>query len=351
MGGVIPSGKVPFLWRLINVRDRMGLSMPAFADMLRQSGVTGILIKLVEGRITFNQKDPALLEGFFEAMAGAGIEVHGWSYNYGDTNSERKSFGQSAMEVELSARVVDKFPIQSWVVNAEREFKKPDPIFSGLAPTPFVQEAEDLMSMYASALDIPIGFTSYKFPSMHNFPWLPFLEYSDYWVPQVYWQGATDPKAGANQMEASRLDWRNHGPRVGHVRPILYAGTMYKESNYPEPGLTWWPTPLQLEYFMDAVNALPKEYTLGISAWEIAEAHPRPELWEAFANFLWEDPDIPVPPDPPEDPELEALEKRVARLEFLFEELVIGLRDAIDPLIPPAEGYDKSLPETNYKPR
>lgn len=344
MSGLLPSGKVPFIWRLITIRDRLGLSMEAFANRCKAEGIEGVLVKLVEGRITFNQSDPALLDDFFNQMARVGIEVHGWSYNYGNTNSERKAFGQSAMEVELSARVVDKYPILSWCINAETQWKAPDN-----TPNPFFSEAEDLMSMYGGALDIPLGFTSYKFPTQHNIPWLPFLEHSDYWVPQVYWQGADGLDAPVDQLLRSREEWYNAGPRVGFIHPILPAGTVYKESNYPAPGLTWWPSPEQVTVFMDTIAGARKvtDTILGASVWEVSEPSSRPELWRAFGEYKWEEDPSP-PPEPV--PYLELLEKRVQRLEFLLEELIIGLHDAIDPLLP-REPYEKSLEETNIKPR
>jgi len=54
MAGKIPSGKTVFIWQLSEIKNTLGLEFSALADVLKEDGVNGVLVKAVEGRILFN---------------------------------------------------------------------------------------------------------------------------------------------------------------------------------------------------------------------------------------------------------------------------------------------------------
>ena len=344
--GKIPSGKVPFLWQLSGVRERMGLDMVAFANHLQANEINGLLVKFVEGRIKYNHKDMALLESFFNEMARVGIEVHGWSYNYGNTNVERTEFGQAQREAELSAEVVNQWPILSWSLNAEKEWKGPDG-----DPVPFEKQAQELINEYRSQLNIPLGLSSYKFPKYHNYPWKIFLSGVDFYMPQVYWQGVNGPDAGVDALAKSLDQWYEFAPEI---KPTIPAGTIYKESNWPSPGLTWWPTEEQVENFMQAVYNLDKNVFKGVSAWEIIQAVPRPELWDAFCSFKWDlsepqpepDPD-PQPEPQPEPIDLSGINQKLDDITGIVKDLEKNLASAYLDIM---EAISGSIPEPDPDP-
>ncbi len=292
--GKIPSGKVPFLWRVDELPDGEA-TIRNFVKALLDLGVRGILVKLVEGRLLFNNS--IKMDYLARACHEEGLELHGWSYNYGDTNFERKAFGQALREAVLSKQQAERFGVLSWTVNAERQFKSAD----GEA-TKFIPEARDLMMKYREHLDIPIGFTSYKFPSQHNLPWAEFISRSDFLIPQVYWQGDSAVNAGPTQLERSVREWSKY---MLPDTPIIPAGTVYRESNYPAVGFTWWPTEVQVLNFLNASKNFH-----GVSIWEMFQAKPKPELIDAFYNFEW-----PEPADPDPDPVPDNLVQRIEALE------------------------------------
>lgn len=306
MSGKIPSGKSIFVWTLERVIDRWG-SLEVFVTNLVLANTDAVLLKLVEGRLLFNQ---AHAEKFIQLCREAGIEVHGWSYNYGETNTWRENNDQTDIEAKLSAEMVVKYGLKSWIMNCEKEWKSSDG-----APTQWADEALEVVGWYnyfwsELGIDVPIGFTSFKFPSAHNLPWEEFLSNVDYWVPQVYWQGDSTPLGPRVQLERSVSEHRARGGNM----PIIGAGTIYKESNYPVTGQTWWPSPLQVAEFGEACKDLGLD---GVCFWEAVEPIPaRPDLWEAFSLIEWATTD-PNPEPLPEPDLLDMVMENSVRLTVI----------------------------------
>lgn len=342
MSGKIPVGKSMFVWDLERIKRRYG-TLTDFVVRMKDGGVTAFLVKLVEGRLLYNE---ALAPAFMAVCAENGIDVHGWSYNYGETNTWRENNDQADVEAELSARMVVKYGLKSWILNCELEWKGADG-----APAPWRDEALELTGWYnhfwsEAGLDVPIGFTSFKFPSAHNLAWEEFLTNVDYFVPQVYWQGVTSVNGPVDQLNRSVREWREKGGDL----PFVVAGTIYKESNYPVEGQTWWPSSGQVTMFSQAV----KDQGLdGVTYWEGAEHLPVPELWEAVAGFDWPIVDNPEPPFPPEESLLDMIMENSLRLTVI-EAGIVDLAKAIIkanvypipplPPVPPTNGNGEPVP-------
>ena len=133
--------------------------------------------------------------------------------------------------------------------------------------------------------DIPIAVSSYKFPKYHpELPWDIFARYIDYWCPQVYWEGAHNPKS---QLERSVKEYLELA-----ILPIVPAGSAYSSQDG-----TWSPTITDMNEF----NAAVVEMKLPAIYWWELDYLERNAAWkkEIASHFWSQDPAPPPPPQPP----------------------------------------------------
>jgi len=182
--------------------------------------------------------------------------VWGWQYIYGSN---------PLSEARKAIQRVNELKLDGFVVDAELEFEQPGKDIA----------ARKYMSELRNALPgIPIGISSYRFPSYHReFPYQEFLDYSDYVMPQVYWEQSHNPET---QMIRTVREFQN----IGCTLPIIPTGSAYSTG-------AWAATPEDATAFLHVCK---KE--LGIKAanfwvWEFTRSQLRP-VWQAIQNYPWD---------------------------------------------------------------
>jgi hypothetical protein len=135
----------------------------------------------------------------------------------------------------------------------------------------------------------PIALASYRFPSLHpTLPWRNFLAKCDLNMPQMYWQGASNPRA---QLQRCKEEFDSMNNR----RPVVPIGSAYTEHG-------WTPKPGEVTAFLDEARRLELS---GANFWEWAQAR-KVGLWDTIATFDWEkkkpkpQPVSPPPVSPPD---------------------------------------------------
>ncbi|MCW5876467.1 MAG: hypothetical protein KIS85_06250 [Anaerolineales bacterium] len=258
----ILQGKGMYLWiiyRILGGKEGRPPSEEAVAEFARQAGLTHVLIKVAESGYLYNiHQGVDLVPELVAALKARGIQAWGWQYIY----------GYPEKEADAAIRRVKDLDLDGFVVNAEIEFKR-----TGMAPL-----AKEYMALLKQAkLGVPIGFSSFRFPSLHReLPWKEFLAGCDVNMPQVYWAGANNP---AQQLQRSLAENR----ALASVE-IVPTGAAYKEHG-------WRPTPQEVQQFLAAC------VDMGLRAanfWEWYNAFdPALGYGEVISNFTGLD---PVPP-------------------------------------------------------
>ena len=117
--------------------------------------------------------------------------------------------------------------------------------------------------------NLPIGYSSYRFPSLHQeIPWGDLTDFSDFTMPQVYWQGAHNP---AEQLQRSVDEYKKFS-----TIPYYPVGASYKEHG-------WVATDKDCDEFSE------KAHDLGIEAinwwrWDMAVSL---HLWDTLCAQDW----------------------------------------------------------------
>ncbi|MEX1248560.1 MAG: nuclear transport factor 2 family protein [Anaerolineales bacterium] len=257
-------GKGMYLWRIKNVE---GGDPAAIAEAAVQAGLTHVLVKVADGRGTYNTYKVANGREYFNAQDGVdhvpavvaalrarGISPWGWQYIYG---------ANPVAEARMAIQRVKQFALDGFVVNAEIEFQE-----RGMD----VAAGQYMRELRSGLANTPIALSSFRYPNVHNpFPWNTFLEYSDLNMPQVYWVGANNPAA---QLAKSLREFQ--GLRVW--RPVFPTGAAYGEHG-------WRAKPAEVTAFLQAVKdiGLP-----GCNFWEWYFARRNDsELWNPVQQFAW----------------------------------------------------------------
>ena len=257
-------GKGMYLWRINNVE---GGNPVAMAEVAKQAGLSHVLVKVADGRGTYNtykqengyeyfnaQDGVDHVPGVVSALRARGIKVWGWQYIYGE---------DPLLEARVAIRRIQQFSLDGFAVNAEMQFER-----LGMDVP-----ARIYMSELRRALpDLPIALSSYRYPQVHAyFPWTAFLEFCDLNMPQVYWMGAHNP---AEQLVRCLHEFQS----LPVWRPIFPTGAAFQEHG-------WRATPEEVTAFLAAVkqNGLP-----GCNFWEWYYARQKDsELWNPVRDFSW----------------------------------------------------------------
>lgn len=263
-------GKGMYLWRTMNAE---GGNPAAIAEAAVQAGLTHVLVKIADGRGTYNtykiengrqrynaQGGVDQVPAVISALRARGIRAWGWQYIYGH---------DPQLEARVAIQRIQQFNLEGFVVNAEIEFEAKG--MAGPART-YMQELRKTLP------NTTIALSSFRYPMMHRaLPWETFLEYCDLNMPQVYWVGGNNPGA---QLERSIRE----NMSLGVTRPIFPTGAAYGEHG-------WRATPAQVTAFLQAAKSLGMP---GANFWEWSFARAKnAELWNPVATFDW-----PVEPQP-----------------------------------------------------
>lgn len=257
-------GKGMYLWRINNVEGGNPIAM---AEVAQQAGLTHVLVKVADGRGTYNtykkgdgyeyfnaQDGFDTVPGVVSALRARGIKVWGWQYIYGDS---------PLLEARMAIRRIKEFALDGFAVNAEGQFEHP-----GMEVPARIYMTE----MRRELPDLPIALSSYRYPYVHAyFPWTTFLNYCDLNMPQVYWMGATNP---AEQLGRCLREFQT----LPVYRPIFPTGAAFQEHG-------WRAKPEEVTAFLAAVkqNGLP-----GCNFWEWYFARAKEsELWNPVRDFNW----------------------------------------------------------------
>ncbi len=264
---MIPNGKGVFVWQLGRCFNG---NVTALAEALKADGYAWAAIKAADGANDFNQGatswgGPNLMPAAVDALRQAGLKIFGWQYVYGN------SLAHTALEAEAAVRNWQRWRLDGWILDPEKEYKRP------LAPL----WARALMTyLRQQAPTMSIGLCSYRFPTLHpQLPWKEFLQKCDFHAPQVYWVGANNPGAqlarSAQELQSLR------------ELPFIPVGSAYSESG-------WEPTTAQLDEFNQMAKTLACE---GVSwwCWDDNGIGNHPAWREAIAGHDW---GAPIEPEP-----------------------------------------------------
>lgn len=275
------------------------------ADTAQKAGMTHVLIKVADGiyrynsrrrkedgNIAYNSSLPGAVDdcpAVVKALQKRGIQAWGWQYIYGSYPEK---------EAQIAIQRVKELGLDGFVVNAEAQFKK-----LGME-----KAAKTYMDLLAAGVDVPIGFSSFKYPTYHQpLPFALFLSYCDVNMPQVYPIGDFREDAHSIQLIRSLREYRAINPYV----PIIPTGGAFSQSyTYQSKTLSWVATASQVVDFYEACE---REGLQGGNLWDWYSMSDRfPELWVAHKEYAWPgsvvtppigdgDPPPPVEPPPPGD--------------------------------------------------
>ncbi len=248
-------GKGFYIWK---VQFTEGGDNQAILNLIKEANLTHVLIKVAEADNTYNydkQRRIDLAAPLVRLLKSEGIVVWGWQYIYGENPvSEARKAVQRVQELEL----------EGFVVNAEKEFKQNG---KEVAARRYMTELKNALP------NTTIALSSYRFPSYHPlFPWKEFLEYVDLNIPQVYWQGAHNPRV---QLIKCVREFQNFEP----FRPIIPTGAAY-------PFEEWKPTAEDALIFLQTVRELELP-AANFWSWQHCRSYLMP-VWEEIRDFPWE---------------------------------------------------------------
>lgn len=258
-------GKGYYIWQIPNCDAGNPVSIASIAAKAKLSHV---LIKIADGPSwrynydeTMNGID--LVPPLVAELRKVGIQAWGWHYVLG-----YDPIGEARLAVSRTRAL----GLDGYVIDAEAEYKK-----KGRA-----QAARRFMEIFRTGLpDLPVALSTYRYPKTHaEFPYTEFLEFCDYAMPQVYFEGAHNPE---EQLDRSVEQYMS----LVNARPVIPTAPTYGRGS-------WRPTKDEIQRFLTRTKEL------GLSAinawsWDNARRSSYMELWDAVAEFNWDPP--PPPPD------------------------------------------------------
>lgn len=234
-------GKGIFIWIIrACVPD---YNMVQLASICKDLGLTHVEVKILDGSNNYNQRQVKvggvvvgykddLMQPMVNAFHAMGIEVGGFCAPYPSINIPTQA--------QMFARRLETYGFDYGVIDAEGSWE-----ISGSSAL-----ATAYMQAVRSQTSKDMYLTSFRFPSVHQpFPFAAFMDYCEYWMPQVYWVSAHNP---AEQLDRCVIELR----RIKDV-PIIPVGPAYSENSWRPstdemnefdreahvldlPGETWW---------------------------------------------------------------------------------------------------------------
>ena len=223
------NGKGWYVWQL---SDPLMPPPEDHAKILADSGCTHVLPKIADGTLSYNVE---LIEAYIEAWHAKGLLVIGWQYLYGKW---------PVQEATRALERIKALKLDGFVIDAEGDAKA-----AGKAAI-----KEYLRTL--GKLELPVGLSSYRWPSFHpELAWEELMNYCDYVMPQVYWVGAPNVD---EQLSRCVREYKTLWPD----KAIIPTGAAYHENG-------WQPLPSEIIEFAEAVKALGMT---GYNFWEFCNS-------------------------------------------------------------------------------
>lgn len=258
---ITPVGKGMFIWRGVNCAKG---NVPVAVALCKSSGIAWVAVKMLDGIFPYESTwlDMAIAE-----FRNAGIQVWGWQYIYGQN---------PAGEASAAKKIIAKYKPDGFIIDAEGEFTY----------NLQVLRATDYLNVLGHP--VPLGLTSYRFPSLHpEFPWNVFEDRVDVGFPQVYWQPTRGTTLGVlPETRRSLIEYK----KVGY-NDIVPIGRAYIGDGHPAP------TEGEIAAFLSEVKTQNCP-AAGFWALDFIYIHVGgPKRMEAISQFIWADTLPPAPPD------------------------------------------------------
>jgi hypothetical protein len=255
------AGKGFYLWKIPLTE---GGNAEAIAGAAAQAGLSHVLIKIADGGYKYNydyQNKIDHVPPVAQALRARGVAPWGWHYVRGDNPTA---------EAKVAVERVQALGLDGYVIDAEAEYKGR------------FRQAATFMSLLRRDLpNTTIALSSYRYPSYHpTLPWKQFLDQCNLNMPQVYWQGSTNPAA---QLQRTLNEFNAMSPQ----RPIMPTGAAYAEHN-------WQPTPAQIIEFLDEAR---RQNLSAANFWEWTAARAL-GYWDVIGQYSWGGPTPPPAPPP-----------------------------------------------------
>lgn len=276
-------GKGLFIWQVWRCE---GGNPQVIAQKAADASLSHVIIKIADGVFPYNvDRDSG--HDFVPSVAAAlrekGIKVWGWHYVRGEYPKQ---------EAEIAVQRVSQLGLEGYVIDAEHDYRDGDK----------ASEARLFMSQLRAGLpELPIALSSYRYPLRHSgLPYEAFLEHCNFAMPQVYFEGAHNPR---EQLERSVEQYMS----LPIARPVIPTGPAYSRGD-------WRPTPEDLTEFLSAAKSL------GLTAanfwsWDVCSRPEFADLWEVIRSFDWL----------PQKPIADMPERLVGRYNHRNPEFVAGL--------------------------
>jgi hypothetical protein len=248
---MIPRGKGFFIWQI----PRCG-SIQLVADTAALCGLGHVLIKIANGTAGYGVVNGVdLAAELARALQQNGVEAWGWQYIYGNLPKQ---------EAARAVQRVEETGVTGFVIDAEGDAK-------GKAGAMQIYTE----NLRAEIKGLPIGLSSYRFPSLHpELPWNILRAICDFDQPQVYWMLAHN---AGDQLRRCVREFESFERKL----PLVPTGAAFREYGWQpmasevvdfmrtagELGLTsinWW------EWY-DAL------YVLNNGVWETITGYEEPK--------------------------------------------------------------------------
>lgn len=231
-------------------------------DSAVENGFSYLIPKFSNGYYPWLPKTPEgkYLHRLFDGARERGLKLYPYHYSYSYTLSGEKSAVVAAWK---------EYGGDGLVIDAEKEYKRngTDVFACGL------------VAYLRLELGIPIGYSTYRYPSIHQeFPFQAFDEVCDFRAPQVYWEAAHNPAA---QLERSYNEYRQLSNK-----PYYPVGAAYAEHG-------WSPIDDEVDEFDKKAHELGFD---AVSWWRWDEA-VRLSLYDELCQHDWPVSGIPYVSD------------------------------------------------------
>ena len=259
------TGKGMYLWQIKRV---LGGDPARIAQACVDAGLTHVWIKVADGIQEYNkwgivngreyynlQSGEDLVPPLIAALRDRGISPWGWQYIYG-TYPDREAL--------LAYERCKSLGVDGFVINAEKEFER-----DNTSAKMDWDKQQRAAQTYSASLylnmggDMPIGFSSFRYPTAHPLPYPAFLGVCNFNAPQVYWIGSNNPEA---QLDRSLKEYR----AIRDI-PQFPTGAAYGQV-----------TADQIRRFMQASK---DRGLAGCNFWEMKYAIDSHDYWSTISQF------------------------------------------------------------------
>ena len=285
------NGKGFWVWILNPTQVREITSNEDIVKKAVQSGFKHLIVKFADGAWPYNIFNGIdLAAELIQLARSSGLTVYGYQYVYLGKR------GSPVEEAKIAKERMLETGADGFVIDAEGECKIAG---KGAAADYMAELRKDWNGK-------PIALSSYRFPSIHqDFPWNPFakgflnlktlsfVDGVDFFIPQVYWVGATN---SGYQLQRTLSEYQNYFPG----KTVIPTGAAYQENG-------WRASPDSIIEFAKMSKTLDLS---GYSFWEWANSI-RYGLFDTVANL---EVSTPIYPDPKPVPT--KLTVRVNNLNF-----------------------------------